>query len=129
MKPLVVDTNIWIDWIRGENLSLFAEAKTRTQYMPAVVALELTAGTRDRIRARAIRDLIEPFRRSGRLLIPVEADFERAGDVLAELKWPASQKTNDVLIALAARRIGADLWTHDQSDFRPIAQLTGLSLA
>ncbi len=128
MKPLVVDTSVWVHWLRGEKLDKFEEAKARTQHMPAIVALELTAGVRERNGARAVMHLIESFRRGGRLLIPIDREFERAGETLADLSWPASKKSNDVLIAILARRIGAEVWTADEADFRPVARALGLTV-
>jgi hypothetical protein len=55
-------------------------------------------------------------------IVPSLDEFEKAGVVLADLGWPASKKSNGVLIAVCARKIGAEVWTCDYSDFAPVGK-------
>ena len=101
-------------------------ARERSQgriiYMPAIVALELLSGAKDRRTDKAIHEVIGTFARNGRFIVPIQDDYMRAGSVLADLSWPASKKSNDVLISVCSRRIGAEIWTKDTSDFSVIGK-------
>src|SRR5689334_17459181 len=128
MKPLVIDTSVWIDWLRGARKELREEARGRILFISAVSVMELMSGGRDRRSFQIISDTVEVFRRHGRILTPSYEEFKKAGTVLADLGWPASKKASDVLIAVCARRIGAEVWTCDYSDFHPIADALHLEV-
>lgn len=128
MKPVVVDTSVWVDWLRGDNDSLRERSRNRVLFMPAPVALELRAGAQSVKAKRVIDILVQRFARNGRLMVPKLNDFMTAGNVLARLRWPASKKANDVLIAVCARTIGAELWTANHSDFVPLGKALRLRI-
>ena len=86
MRRIVVDTNLYIDWLntRGHEEVLFQRAGVK--YLSAVVMLELYAGvvsTRDR---RLVRVVVSTFDRAGRILLPSRAVYEEAGHVLRILR-------------------------------------------
>ena len=122
MKPLLVDTSVWIDWLRGSRKDLREEARGRIMFMASVVAMELFSGAKSRKSYQVISGTIDAFRRHQRIIVPSLDEFEKAGVVLADLGWPASKKSNDVLIAVCARKIGAEVWTCDYSDFAPVGK-------
>lgn len=128
MKPLLVDTSVWIDWLRGNRRDLREEARGRIMFMASIVAMELLSGARNRKSYQIISEAMGAFERHQRILLPSFDEYESAGLVLADLGWPASKKSNDVLIAVCARRIGAEVWTCDYSDFAPVGQSLHLSV-
>lgn len=128
MKPLMIDTSIWVDWLRGHKKDLREEARGRVQFLPATVAMELLSGAHTRKNYKIVSDLIESFERNNRFILPTIGDFKQAGSTLADLHWPASKKSNDVLIIVCARKIGAEVWTCDYADFQPIAENLQVSL-
>lgn len=128
MRPLVIDTSVWIDWLRGIRKELREEARGRILFISAVSVMELMSGSRDRRSFQIVSDTIDKFKRHGRVLAPSYEEFIKAGTVLADLGWPASKKASDVLIAVCARRIGAEIWTCDYSDFHSIAEILQLEV-
>ncbi len=128
MKPLVLDTSVWVEFLRGHQSELREKIRHRMLLMPATVALELLAGGRTRESDVAVRALLEPFRRNRRVLVPSEDDHWRAGDTLARLGLGASRHGHDVMIAVLARRFGCDLWTLNQNDFQDASKVLGVTL-
>lgn len=122
MKPLVIDTSIWVDWFRGKKRGVRLNEITsgRVLYLPSVVVMELYSGAHDGTSIRTIDSFVEPFSRNRRIILPNEKDYITAGKVLAELRWPASRLSNDVLIAVCARKIGAELLSLNSRDFAPL---------
>lgn len=123
MKPLVVDTSVWIDWSRKRHLDLLVHTTNRVLLMPAIVAMELVSGAKDAAAKTAVADLLKPFARHRRLLVPSYDDYLRAGQTMARLKLAASRVANDVLVVVLARRFGAAVLSQNHKDFRPIAAL------
>lgn len=127
MRRVVIDTNVYVDWInRGRHEDVLFQRET-VKYLSAVVLMELRAGAfspRDR---RLLRRLETAFERSGRILAPSRAVFAEAGDALRRLQADrgynlgASRSiANDVLIALSARSIGATVVTQNERDYGAI---------
>ena len=127
MKPLIVDTSLWIEWLRGNKRELREEARGRIMYLPAVIPMELLSGAHTKKAYQLVSDIIGTFERNQRLFIPSLEDFKKAGTILADLGWAASKKSNDVLICVCARKIGAEIWTCDYSDFAPVAEALHLT--
>ncbi len=128
MKPLVIDTSVWIDWLRGESAPLRERTEGRILFMPSVVAMELYSGARHTKTVRVVGDLVAPFSRHGRLISPSDDDFRRTGLLMADLKLPASKFSNDVLICMSARKIGGEIWSLNRADYLPISQALHLTL-
>ena len=105
MRPVVIDTSLWIGWFRGSLGLLREEAKNRLLFMPPIVAMELLSGVRNKKDSQMVSHLIQTFGRHQRLLVPMQGDFERSGAILGRLGLPASKKSNDVLISVCARRV------------------------
>ena len=79
MRRLVIDTNVYIDWLnkgRHEDV-LFPHDAVR--YLSAVVLMELRAGAVSRADRRLVQRLETAFERAGRILAPAKALFAEAG--------------------------------------------------
>src|SRR5439155_10250825 len=80
-----------------------------------------------------VNQLLRPYAEAGRILSPSAAIFDRAGQVLRELRMRGREVrraslVGDVLIALAARASGATLWTADAGAFEAIRAIEPFSL-
>lgn len=131
MRPVVFDSDLYIDWIEaGLHQELMLD-RSLTRYMSTVVLLELQAGALTAASADAVGTLYKTFGRTGRLLVPSAETYWRAGSVLRILQ--ARHKinlrrrirlANDCLIALSARQVGATLLTRNVRDYQLIRQVT-----
>lgn len=128
MKPVIVDTTLWIQWLRGRSLKSRQALQGRFIWMSPVVAAELGSGARNRESLHALNMLLKPFERNRRCIALNWQDFRLAGETLAQLKWPASPKLGDALIAISARKIGAEVWTLNDEDFQPLGSHLGVSI-
>ncbi len=126
MKPVIVDTSLWVQWLRGSAPKSRQALQGRFVWMPSVVATELGSGARSRESLNALNTLLKPFEQNRRCIVLNWQDFRLAGEVLAELKWPASPKLGDVLVAVSARKIGGELWTSNRKDFEPLGDRLGI---
>ena len=124
MQRVVIDTNVYIDWINEGQYEAILFQREAVKYLSAVVMMELSAGAfsvRDR---RLIREVTSAFAKVGRILVPTASIYEEAGDVLRRLQESqdytmvsAYGLVNDVLIALSARSVGAAVVTQNGRDF------------
>jgi hypothetical protein len=103
--------------------------------MSTVVMMELLAGAQSARDRRSLASLFGAFRRAGRLLVPVASVYEEAGEVLQRLRTEldydvrgAFSISNDVLIALSARSIGATVVTQNREDFEAIRKIRPFDL-
>lgn len=127
MKPLIIDTSFWIEWFRGKG-NLRSLTSGRVVYLPSVVVMELYSGLHSTKSIRMMDSFIEPFSLNHRIIVPGEKDYVTAGKVLAELKRPASKLSNDALIVVCARKIGAELWSLNKRDFLPLCRRLSVEL-
>jgi predicted nucleic acid-binding protein len=133
LKKVVLDTNLYIDWInKGLHESLML-GPGLVRYLSAVVVMELRAGAHTRSGRLTIDHLMRVYRASDRLIAPSGAVFDRAGSVLRRLKLAgrevrSASLVNDVLVALGARAIGATVVTANLSDFEAIRQIEPFEL-
>jgi predicted nucleic acid-binding protein len=133
VKKVILDTNVYIDWInRG-----LGEARILggglIRYLSAIVVMELRAGARTRSGRSAIDRLVRPYAAGGRLVTPSVAVFEHAGSLLHRLKLAGREVrsaafVNDVLLALSARSIGATVVTTNVRDFEAIRRIEPFAL-
>ena len=136
MRRVVVDTNLYIDWLNEGRHEDVLFQRDAVKYLSTVVVLELYAGAfspRDR---RVLRGVVSTFERADRMLVPSGAVWEEAGHVLRALQasrgsvragYPSL--VNDVLIALSARAIGAIVTTSNERDFAAICRVRPFKLA
>jgi len=135
MRRLVIDTNLYIDWLNAGRHEAALFQRDAVKYLSAVVMLELYAGAllpRDR---RTVRSLVTAFYRAGRILVPLSAIYEDAGHTLRALQESRGHRVagspslvNDVLIALSARAIGATVLTSNARDFAAIREVRSFKL-
>ena len=127
MRRVVIDTNVYIDWLnRGRHEELLFQRDT-IKYLSAVVMMELRAGACSQRDRRLLQRLEVAFERAGRILTPSRGVFSEAGDALRRLQADRGHDigashsiANDVLIALSARSIGATVVTQNGRDYRAI---------
>ena len=127
MRRVILDSNIYIDWIndrRHEDVLFQFDA---VAYLSAIVVMELYAGAFTERDRRLIRKLVATFARPDRIVVPSERVYQEAGDVLRWLQERegydlASTRglSNDVLIALSARAIGAVVITLNDRHFAAV---------
>lgn len=130
MKVLL-DTNVYIGAIRSPT----ERGRFRETFMPllpatvlsAVVAYELSVSAADTPTRDLLAEFVRPMERVGRVVTPTFEDWQQAGGVISSIAlrergWKSKLPSllNDVLIALGARRIGAEVVTHNGRDFRLI---------
>ena len=135
MRRVVIDTNLYIDWLNAGRHQLVLFQRDAVKYLSAVVVLELYAGAfspRDR---RLVGDVVAAFERADRILIPSGGVYQDTGHVLRRLQEArghrgggASSMVNDVLIALSARSIGASVVTSNARDFAAIRAIRPFQL-
>jgi predicted nucleic acid-binding protein len=135
MRRLVIDTNVYIDWLnRGRHEEVLFQ-RDAIKYLSAVVLMELRAGADSRGDRRLVQRLAAAFERAGRILTPTRALFAEAGDTLRRLRVEAGYNisgrhsvANDVLVALSARSIGATVVTQNERDYRAIERVSSFRL-
>jgi predicted nucleic acid-binding protein len=127
MRRVVIDTNVYVEWInRGRHEEILFQRET-IKYLSAVVLMELRAGAFSQRDRRLLQRLETAFERADRVLVPSRSVFADAGDALRRLQASRGYNigarhsiTNDVLIALSARSIGATMVTQNKRDYRAI---------
>jgi predicted nucleic acid-binding protein len=131
MQPALFDTSIYITALRREGEATLAVRRLGTDaplWLSAVVLEELYAGAGDRER-RVVERLERDFDRVKRILVPNLSDWTQTGRVLARLatKYGYEQigqgrLTNDALIAMSAGRLGIQVLTANERDYRRLAE-------
>lgn len=91
-RKYVLDTNCFIEASRNKTAAdLLAEFSARAApflFLSSVVAAELTAGTRH-LQARRIleEEVLGPYQRRQRVIVPSKTSWEILGNTLSELVW------------------------------------------
>jgi predicted nucleic acid-binding protein len=131
LVKVILDTSIYIPFIKAgiSHPILELEYETPLLYMSAVVIEELYAGASDNNTIKLLDKLYRTFEDLGRLIAPDASDWQHTGRIIAKLgrKCGFEEKfltkiTNDVLIALSARKIGAIVVTNNMRDFLRIKE-------
>lgn len=137
--PILLDTNIYLCALRSDEGSAFFERTFvplifRT-HLSSIVIEELYAGALDDGAVRLVERYVGALERGGRTVTPTFQDWKEAGRLVAQLtrrepgrKAKAQQMLNDILLALGARRIGAELYTFNREDFELIRRHKPFSL-
>ena len=137
--PILLDTNVYLLAMRSEDGAAFFERRflplVFQTYIAGVVVEELYAGALDSQGVRLVERYVGALERAGRVVAPNFQDWKEAGKIIARitqrepgLKSKAQQILNDILLALCARRIGADLYTFNRDDFDLIRRHRPFSL-
>jgi predicted nucleic acid-binding protein len=133
MTKLVLDTNVYIGWLKGGSHEPLVMGPGFVRFLSSIVQMELRTGAVTR-RARQLLDqLVRAHAVSGRLVAPSPAQFDEAGLTLRALRLAGREirrasLVNDVLIALTARQLGATVCTGDVEDFEAIRRIRNFSL-
>jgi tRNA(fMet)-specific endonuclease VapC len=136
MRRLVIDTNVYIDWLDAGRYEEVLFQRDAVKYLSAVVLMELRAGASSPADRKVLSRLEGDFASARRLLAPSSGVFADAGDTLRRLHADHGYNlaggpsvVNDVLIALSARSIGATVVTQNARDYRTIAKVRPFRLA
>lgn len=136
MLKKLLDTNIFID--RFANPELYKEIflSDGFVFLSSVVLMELRAGTHTKEAVNAVDDLGDFFKKVDRIVTPNIKDYEKAGEILSELQSvkgydikKSASITNDCLIAVSARSIGAMVYTQNRKDFQAIHDVFDFKVA
>ena len=136
MTRYVLDTNLYVEAVRDRSAAA-GLAQFSSMYLPqihlhAVVAQELMIGAINAsARKQLDRDLVQPFERRGRVIVPGYRAWKRSGEVIAELTelkalsrgGVARSFLNDVLLAVSCREEGFTIITPNTADFARIQKV------
>lgn len=136
MQPALFDTSIYVAALRRGDDGVLAIRRLSSGsivWLSAVVLEELYAGAGKRSR-EIVKRLEEDFEGAKRILVPNLSDWTQAGEVLARLAAKYNYEhigqgrlTNDALIAMSAGRIGVQVFTANERDFRRLAEFRNFS--
>lgn len=136
MERVIIDTNIYIDWLNDGRHESVLFQREAVKYLSAVVLMELFAGAFSARDRRLVREVSSAFGKAGRILVPTASIYEDAGEVLRRLQDSHGYNVagayglmNDVLIALSARSIGATVVTQNGRDFAAIRSIRPFKMA
>ncbi len=135
MRRLVVDTNVYVDWMNAGRHEDVLFEKGAVKYLSAVVLMELRAGAFRPADRRLLSARADSLRESGAASRPVRTVFAEAGETLRRLQAERGYNlasspsiVNDVLIALSARARGAVVSHPERRDFRAIQAVRPFAL-
>ncbi|MGQ0507841.1 MAG: type II toxin-antitoxin system VapC family toxin [Myxococcaceae bacterium] len=133
MKKVVLDTNIFVGWLREGSHEELMVGRELTRYLSVVVQMELRAGVTSVRASHALDGLFGTYHRVGRVAVPSHQVFDQVGRALKLLRKNGREirrasLVNDVLIAATARSIGATVLTADATDFEAIGEVLPFDL-
>jgi predicted nucleic acid-binding protein len=79
VRRLVVDTNVYVDWMNAGRHEAVLFEKGAVKYLSAVVLMELRAGAFRTADRRLVRRVQTAFQKAGRLLVPSGRSSPRRG--------------------------------------------------
>jgi len=137
--PILLDTNVYLFAMRSEKGAAFFERQflplVFQTHLSSIVVEELYAGALDAQAIGLVERYVGVLERAGRVIAPTFSDWKEAGKLVARAtqketsrKSKVQQMLNDILLALCARRIGADLFTFNREDFQLIHRYRSFSL-
>src|SRR5213078_2138569 len=132
---ILLDTNVYLFALKSETGANFFERhflpRVFQTHLSSVVVEELYAGALDGGAMRLVERQVGALERAGRLVTPTFDDWKEAGTVVAAItrkeagrRSKTQRMLNDILLALSARRIGAELFTFNREDFLTIRRHT-----
>lgn len=137
MNRIIIDTNIYIDYFNsGKHAQIiYQEGYPQVIHVSSIVLMELMAGSFSRTEVAIVNNIVKVAKSANKIVTPIYTDYVEAGRILVKLQSEkgydlkkAYSLTNDVLIALSARRIGATVVTQNRRDFEAIQEFKGFSL-
>ena len=142
MRKYVLDTNIYIAAARdrrfGVELVQFAGSHLPQLYLHAVVVQELMVGAiHDQARRRVEREIVQPFEKRGRIVVPSYRSWKRSGEIVSALLKDrtltaggvARSFANDAVLAASCHEEGLIVITRNQADFQRISKIEAVSFA
>ena len=137
--PVLLDTNVYLFAMRSEEGAAFFQSRflpfVFQTHVSSIVVEELYAGALDAQAERLVESYVGALERAGRVVAPTFQDWKEAGRLVARAtrkepsrKSKLQQLLNDILLALCARRIGAELFTFNRDDFQLIHRYRPFSL-
>jgi predicted nucleic acid-binding protein len=136
---ILLDTNVYLFAMKSEEGAEYFSRRflplTFQTVLSSVVVEELYAGALDAGAVRLVERYVGALERAGRVVTPTFQNWKEAGKLVAQTttkepgRKPKIQKMlNDILLALNARRIGADLFTFNRQDLELIRHHKVISL-
>lgn len=135
-RKYVLDTNCFIEASRNEAaaamLAAFSARAAPFLYLSSVVAAELLAGTTTPESRQIIEEeVLDPYRRRGRVVTPSRTSWDILGRTLSELVWNTGLELRrmprgfmlDILIAHSCRESGAVLISKNARDMQRISRI------
>jgi predicted nucleic acid-binding protein len=137
--PILLDTNVYLFALKSETGATFFTRHFLPHifqtHLSSVVAEELYAGALDARAIRLVERHVGTLERARRIVNPTFGDWTAAGKLIARVarqgpgrRSQVQRLLNDILLALSARRIGADLFTFNRDDFQLIRRYLSFSL-
>lgn len=132
MKAILLDTNVYIDWLNTGVHDAWIVGPGLRRHMSTIVMMELEAGATTVRSRRSLGQMMRAYEQTGRLLPPSPTAWKQAGATLRSLRARGrdvrqASFVNDVLIALSARDFGATVVTRNVADFASIAKVVPFS--
>jgi len=118
MNRLILDTNIYIDYFNSSKYTqiIYQEGYPQIIHVSSIVLMELITGSFSRTDTAIVNNMVEVTITANKIVTPIYTDYFETGSILVKLQSgkgydleKAYGLTNDVLIALSARRIGATI--------------------
>jgi len=136
---ILLDTTVYLFALKSDKGANFFEhhflPRVFQTHLSSVVVEELYAGALDREAMRLVERQVGALERADRVVTPTFDDWKEAGKVVAEItrkeagrRSKTQRMLNDILLALSARRIGAELFTFNREDFQLIRRHKPFSL-
>lgn len=130
MLKKLIDTNILIDRFLNPDLYKDIFLSDGIVYLSSIVLMEIRAGAYTKEAINSVKELSNFFKRVDRIVVPSTKEYEQAGEIIAKLQSVKNYNikkcasiTNDCLIAVSARSIGAVLYTQNKKDFQSIQEV------
>jgi predicted nucleic acid-binding protein len=125
LKRVILDTNIYIDWLNSKLHERLVLGPGYVRLLSTIVLMELWVGATTPRARRAVASLERAYGAAQRLAHPGPAALAVAGRALRDLSKKGreirqSSLVDDVLIAVTARSIGAEIHTRNARDFAAI---------
>ncbi len=128
MKTML-DSNIYISWIRERKFEELMLKHGTIKYMSAVVLMELWSGARTNRAKRLLESFQKPYLKAGRVIPLTLKNYILAGQTISGLS-PSNKNLatkadfiNDIHIALNALSVGATLYTGNKIHFKIVKSL------
>ena len=135
MLKIVIDTSVYIPFIRKGIYVPQIEREGAVIYMSSVVIQELYAGAFDPKVVKALDKVYRVFTKTGRLIVPTKENWRETGKIMAMMgkrygfvHLSLARLLGDILISLSAYEVGASVVTRDRRHFSLIQEFKRIRL-